>query len=47
MAVVEVEACIKATKILASMEKPLKAAEFIQNAIYIGLNISHAERITK
>nr|CAB3267231.1 trafficking protein particle complex subunit 9 [Phallusia mammillata] len=47
MAVVEVEACIKATKVLSTLRKPLKAAEFIQNAIYIGLNITHAERITK
>jgi len=47
MAIPEVEACIKATKILAFLNKPLRAGEFIQNAIYTSLEITNAERITK
>lgn len=47
LAVIEMEACIKATKVFAEAKKFLEASEFIQNAVYINLNVSDAERLQR
>ncbi|XP_076809492.1 trafficking protein particle complex subunit 9-like [Clavelina lepadiformis] len=47
MGVVEFEACIKATKVMALLKKAMQAAEFLQNAVYIALKVSDEERILK
>ena len=47
MGIIELEACIKATKVMAVMNKFIEAAEFLQNAVYIALKVSDQERITK
>ena len=47
MGIVELEACIKATKVMAVMRKFIQAAEFLQNAVYIALKVSDKERIIK
>ena len=47
MAVIELEACIKATKVLAVMEKYLQASELLQNAVYITLSTTEEERILR
>ena len=47
MAVVELEACIKATNILALMNKSLQASEFLQNAVYITVSTTEEERILR
>nr|XP_002125742.1 trafficking protein particle complex subunit 9 [Ciona intestinalis] len=47
LGVVELEACIKATKVMAIMKKSMEASEFLQNAVYITLNVTEEERITR
>lgn len=38
--VLELEACLKATKVLASIGKRLEASDFLQNTIYIGIKVA-------
>ena len=47
MSVVELEACIKATRVMTVFNKHIQAAEFLQNAVYIAMNVSDEERIIK
>nr|XP_039252009.1 trafficking protein particle complex subunit 9-like [Styela clava] len=47
LAVIEMEACIKATKVFAEAKSFLEASEFIQNAVYITLNVSDTERLQR
>ena len=41
--VLELEACLKATKVLAALGQRLEASDFLQNTIYIGIKLP-AER---
>lgn len=44
---IEMEACIKATRVLITTGKKLAASEFLQNAVYITLNLSDEERVKR
>lgn len=47
LGIIEMEACIKATKVLTRAKKFLGASEFLQNAIYITLNLPENERVKR
>uniref|UniRef100_A0A8C4Q3W9 Trafficking protein particle complex subunit 9 n=1 Tax=Eptatretus burgeri TaxID=7764 RepID=A0A8C4Q3W9_EPTBU len=46
-AVIELEACIKAVRVLAVQKKRSEAADFLQNAIYIHVDVTEDERIQR
>ncbi|KAH3712347.1 hypothetical protein DPMN_072044, partial [Dreissena polymorpha] len=46
-AVVEMEASLKACRILILLKRPLAAADFLQNVIYINLQLSDEDRISR
>uniref|UniRef100_UPI00359002C1 trafficking protein particle complex subunit 9 isoform X2 n=1 Tax=Myxine glutinosa TaxID=7769 RepID=UPI00359002C1 len=46
-AVIELEACIKAVRVLALQKKRSEAADFLQNAIYIHVDVTEDERIQR
>ena len=43
----ELEACLKATKILAKFNRRLEAADFLQNTIYIGIKLEPDREIER
>ncbi|CAG0883588.1 unnamed protein product [Darwinula stevensoni] len=45
--IVEAEASIKATHILIEQDKPLLAADFLQNVVFINLNLPDEEKIQR
>ncbi|XP_038052188.1 trafficking protein particle complex subunit 9-like isoform X2 [Patiria miniata] len=45
--IVEMEACIKATQVLVQQKKTLEAADFLQNVIYINVNLSDQEKVER
>ena len=45
--VLELEACLKATKILAKFNRRLEAADFLQNTIYIGIKLEPDREIER
>ncbi|XP_071952255.1 trafficking protein particle complex subunit 9-like [Antedon mediterranea] len=45
--IVEMEASIKATQVIIMQQKKLEAAEFLQNVVYINLNLSDSEKVER
>ncbi|XP_071494915.1 trafficking protein particle complex subunit 9-like [Diadema antillarum] len=46
-AIIEMEACIKATEVLIKQRKTMDAADFLQNVIYINLNLPEHEKVQR
>lgn len=42
--VIELEACVKAVRVLAIQKRSMEASEFLQNAVYINLRQVCAQR---
>ena len=43
----ELEACLKATKVLAAVGQRLEASDFLQNTIYIGIKLPPEREIER
>lgn len=44
--VIELEACVKAVRVLAIQKRAREASEFLQNAVYINLGQVHRHTLT-